>query len=411
MKLTHRFSPARSTAKRFAALCGVCLLLQTPLSAPLSALIPTYTAQTETAFAVTQSDVDAARKQLEDLNAQLTQKTEQLSSATDELEQLDYEIAQKEEEIAQTEQTLSEKRTTMNDYIRQNYKDGTSSVLDFLLGATSPEDLVSRTYYVSRVTERQAKLIAEVQTISHQLNEQKVDLQKSQAVQQSKVDALQNDIESYGTQIQDAQQLVNSLSEEVRQQLEDEKNAALSNVQEAVSIGGAAVEAAAAGTNAASAGNTTAAEQSGGQPTQSDTDSSSEAAVENNTNDQSSASSQPVDTTPTPASGGGLSTAYAALGKPYVYGASGPNSFDCSGLVVYCYGYRYGRTTYSMIAGLQAAGRWKTDKSQLAVGDLVFTGTGHVGIYIGNNQMIHAPYPGTVVQIATLWAFYGGGTY
>ena len=95
------------------------------------------------------------------------------------------------------------------------------------------------------------------------------------------------------------------------------------------------------------------------------------------------------------------------LGKSYVYGASGPDTFDCSGLTSYVYrkvtGIDIGRTTYDQIkAGVRVS------KDELQEGDLVFPHTGHVGIYIGNGLMIHAPHTGDVVKIAPVYAFYEG---
>ena len=64
-----------------------------------------------------------------------------------------------------------------------------------------------------------------------------------------------------------------------------------------------------------------------------------------------------------------------------------------------------------MIGSLQASGDWKTSMSELNVGDLVFRHSGHVGIYIGDGMMIHAPSPGRSVCIAPVYSFYGGGAY
>ncbi|MFE9818631.1 NlpC/P60 family protein [Streptomyces sp. NPDC005773] len=94
--------------------------------------------------------------------------------------------------------------------------------------------------------------------------------------------------------------------------------------------------------------------------------------------------------------------AYTALGKPYVWGATGPSSFDCSGLTQAAYrsaGVSLPRTTYTQIN----AGR-RVSRSELAPGDLVFfySGITHVGLYIGNGQMIHAPRPGAPVRIAPI---------
>ncbi|MEU0128531.1 MULTISPECIES: C40 family peptidase [unclassified Streptomyces] len=94
--------------------------------------------------------------------------------------------------------------------------------------------------------------------------------------------------------------------------------------------------------------------------------------------------------------------AYGALGKPYVWGATGPASFDCSGLTQAAWraaGVSLPRTTYTQIN----AGR-RVSRSELAPGDLVFfySGVTHVGLYIGGGQMIHAPRPGAPVRIAPI---------
>ncbi|MFR0357760.1 C40 family peptidase [Streptomyces sediminimaris] len=94
--------------------------------------------------------------------------------------------------------------------------------------------------------------------------------------------------------------------------------------------------------------------------------------------------------------------AYSKLGSPYVWGATGPDAFDCSGLVQAAYhsaGVSLPRTTYSQID----AGR-RVSRSELAPGDLVFfySGISHVGIYVGNGQMIHAPNPSAPVRLAPI---------
>ncbi|WP_031171739.1 C40 family peptidase [Streptomyces durhamensis] len=95
-----------------------------------------------------------------------------------------------------------------------------------------------------------------------------------------------------------------------------------------------------------------------------------------------------------------VSYAYAKLGSPYVWGAAGPNAFDCSGLAQAAYraaGITLPRTTYTQIN----AGR-RVSRSELQPGDLVFfySGISHVGIYVGNGQMIHAPNPSAPVRLA-----------
>lgn len=90
-----------------------------------------------------------------------------------------------------------------------------------------------------------------------------------------------------------------------------------------------------------------------------------------------------------------LETALNLLGKPYEYGASGPDRFDCSGFVNYCYqaaGLSAPRTS-SEIGALA-----NISQSELLPGDIVWR-SGHVGIYVGNNQVIHSQNTGTGVML------------
>jgi cell wall-associated NlpC family hydrolase len=94
--------------------------------------------------------------------------------------------------------------------------------------------------------------------------------------------------------------------------------------------------------------------------------------------------------------------AYAQLGKPYVWGGAGPNSFDCSGLTMRAWGAAGVGLSHN--AAAQQASIPSVSVSALEPGDLVFFGSPayHVGIYIGGGRMIHAPHTGTVVQITSL---------
>ncbi|MFJ4836297.1 NlpC/P60 family protein [Streptomyces sp. NPDC088747] len=97
-----------------------------------------------------------------------------------------------------------------------------------------------------------------------------------------------------------------------------------------------------------------------------------------------------------------VSYAYGKLGAPYVWGATGPDAFDCSGLSQAAYraaGIALPRTTYAQInAGSRVS------RSELQPGDLVFfySGISHVGIYVGNGQMIHAPNSNAPVRLAPI---------
>jgi cell wall-associated NlpC family hydrolase len=92
--------------------------------------------------------------------------------------------------------------------------------------------------------------------------------------------------------------------------------------------------------------------------------------------------------------------ALSRLGRPYVWGATGPDQFDCSGLTQWSYaraGIHLDRTTYQQIYDGMPVPR-----SQVRPGDLVFPSTGHVQMAIGNNLVVEAPHAGATVRISPL---------
>jgi len=106
-----------------------------------------------------------------------------------------------------------------------------------------------------------------------------------------------------------------------------------------------------------------------------------------------------------------IDTAMAQRGKPYVWAASGPGSFDCSGLTAFAYHAAGIDLPHS--SALQSTMGKAVGRADLQPGDLVFfySPVSHVGIYIGNGQMVHAPTTGDVVKVASLdsvGSFVGG---
>jgi cell wall-associated NlpC family hydrolase len=98
------------------------------------------------------------------------------------------------------------------------------------------------------------------------------------------------------------------------------------------------------------------------------------------------------------------------LGTPYVWGGGAPGGFDCSGLVSWAYaqvGVSLPHSTYAQYnMGVAVS------KDQLQPGDLVFfDGLGHVGLYIGGGQFVHAPHTGDVVKISSLGEGWYSSTY
>jgi cell wall-associated NlpC family hydrolase len=93
--------------------------------------------------------------------------------------------------------------------------------------------------------------------------------------------------------------------------------------------------------------------------------------------------------------------AKAQIGKPYAYGASGPGSFDCSGLTQFA--HRQAGISIPRTTGAQYSAARKVAKSSARPGDIIFFGTSHVGIYVGGGQMVDAPKAGTRVTQRPMW--------
>lgn len=96
--------------------------------------------------------------------------------------------------------------------------------------------------------------------------------------------------------------------------------------------------------------------------------------------------------------------ALAQVGKPYRWAAAGPGSYDCSGLVMMSY-RQVGVSLPHQTGGIIRVGQ-PVARGQLQAGDLVFPSSGHVGIYLGGGQMVHAPKPGDHVKVSPVYAFW-----
>lgn len=94
------------------------------------------------------------------------------------------------------------------------------------------------------------------------------------------------------------------------------------------------------------------------------------------------------------------------VGKRYAWGATGPNTFDCSGLVVYSYA-QAGRTVPRYSSKMMASRATRVAKSNMRPGDLVFvySPVSHMGIYVGNNQIVHASNQRTGVKMSSLSSY------
>ena len=344
----------------------------------------------------------AKQSEVSSLQSQLTTLMGKVNTLESELIQTGEDITKAQGDLEVAQEKEKEQYAAMKKRIKYMYEAGNDSAFETLVTSEDFTDLLSKAEYVQNVHSYDRKQLQEYVETKQQISDLKDSLEKDQKELESK----QVEYEKQGDNLNN---LITSKSAEVANLDSEIQAAAEAAAREAAER--AAREAAEKAAKEAerqqtAASNNNAASTSNRNNTTSNRNNttSSSTATSNRNNTTSSSSSASVATKPsnsssstttsgTNANGGSIvSRAYSQLGKPYVWGACGPNSFDCSGFVSYCLTGSYSRlgTTLTFMG-------W-TRVSNPQPGDVVTTAT-HCGIYIGNGQMIHAPHTGDVVKV------------
>ena len=321
----------------------------------------------------------AKQSEVSSLQSQLTTLMGKVNTLESELIQTGEDITKAQGDLEVAQEKEKEQYAAMKKRIKYMYEAGNDSAFETLVTSEDFTDLLSKAEYVQNVHSYDRKQLQEYVETKQQISDLKDSLEKDQKELESK----QVEYEKQGDNLNN---LITSKSAEVANLDSEIQAAAEAAAREAAER--AAREA--AERQQAAASNNNAASTSNRNNTTSNSSSSSSSA---SAATKPSNSSSSTTTSGTNANGGSIvSRAYSQLGKPYVWGAYGPNSFDCSGFVSYCLTGSYSRlgTTLTFMG-------W-TRVSNPQPGDVVTTAT-HCGIYIGNGQMIHAPHTGDVVKV------------
>jgi cell wall-associated NlpC family hydrolase len=364
----------RTPALATAALTSVALLSQTAEAAPTADEKPS---------------LEEVEKKVDDLYRQAESATEKYNAAKERTTKQRKRVDTLLDDVAKRAQKLNEAREELGSYAAAQYRTGVAAPdTTTLLLADSPQDYFDRTHLMDRLTSRQKGAVDDYfaqqsETMQKRrqasesletLTESQTELQAAKATVQKKL-ATARELLSQLT----AEEKARLAAIEKRKQEEAARRAAELARQQAE-----AEEQRRQQEEAAAAGQEAAQEEAG--------DGSSSSS--NGTGETSA----PADSTYAAKAGKALAFARAQIGKPYVWGATGPGSYDCSGLTQAAWkaaGVTLPRTTYDQVAS-------GTTVSLAAAqpGDLVFfyDDVTHVGIYIGNGMMIHAPKPGAYVR-------------
>ena len=292
----------------------------------------------------------------------------QINQIEEDLTEKGEQIIQTTADLAEAEETEKQQYEDMKLRIKYMYEQGNGSAVEALVTSEDFSDLVNKAEYVQNVHDYDREKLAEyvatkeqVAELKTSLEEEQKDLEEKEAQFTEKQESLNTMISSKEAEIADLDAELQEIAAEAARQQEEERRA-----QEAAN-------------NRNNGGNNNQGNSGSG---------SGSGGNKGNGGTTSGSSSSYVP-------GDAVSRAQSALGKPYVWGAVGPDAFDCSGLVGFCLTGKYKRTyTSSSFAGLP-------EVSDPRPGDVCYR-PGHVGLYVGNGQMIHAPHTGSVVKYASV---------
>ncbi|MEU7060519.1 NlpC/P60 family protein [Streptomyces sp. NPDC046197] len=288
--------------------------------------------------------LDEVKSKVDELYQQAEQATEKFNGAKDKQEKLQKEISTIQDNVARGQQELNKLRDGIGSMAAGQYRSGGIDPSLQLFLSSNPDDYLDKASTLDQLSGQQIEALKKIQDKQRELAQE-----RAEATEKLKdLAATRTELGKKKQEVQDklgeAQKLLNSLTAKQKAELAAQQTRASRASQRTALDGG---------------GNVTGSGRAGAA----------------------------------------FSWAQAQLGKPYVYGASGPGAYDCSGLTSQAYaaaGISIPRTSEAQAN----IGSRIYSSSQLQVGDLVFFygDLHHVGLYAGNGQVLHAPHTGAVVR-------------
>jgi cell wall-associated NlpC family hydrolase len=316
--------------------------------------------------------------QLQRLSDSLERARSQYDASTAQLAKIQRDLRENRHELRVAKHNLKAGQRTIAQRLVALYRSDDASTLEVILGARSLDDMITRMDSAKSVTSQDAHVLAQVKQFRIAIKHSGEVLKKAKADQQRVVAQRAAAKASIESQITQGNNLLASIKGQIAQMVAADR---ARQVQMAA-----------------------AARQR--IELQHRVQQSDETVV------GVSAAAPQAETVvaPPPTHGGVVGVALSQLGTPYVWAGSAPGGFDCSGLVMWAYAQVGVSLPHSSYAQYNAG--VPVSRDQLQPGDLVFfDGLGHVGIYIGGDQFVHAPHTGDVVKISSLSEGWYTSTY
>ncbi|MFZ3559359.1 NlpC/P60 family protein [Streptomyces sp. BH055] len=353
-----------------AALTSVALLSQTAQAAP--------------AQPSSKPRLEEVQKKVDTLYRQAEVATQKYNGAKERTDAKKQQVDKLLDDVAQRTEEMNTARQKLGRYAAEQYRSGSVSDTATMFLADDPEDYFSQRQLMSRLTDEQKKSIDDYQKQTRETAKKRTEAQSSlQDLTESQTE-LRSTKETVQTKLSDARQLLSKLTAEEKARL-----AAIEKAKEEAARKKAAELA--EKQRAAEAAKRKAAEAA------------KEREQSSGSSSGSSGSSGSSDASYATKAAQALAFAKAQEGKPYVWGATGPDSYDCSGLTQAAWksaGISLPRTTWDQVE----IGK-TVPLSDIQPGDLVFfyDDISHVGLYMGDGMMVHAPKPGAVVREESIY--------
>ncbi|GAA2443676.1 NlpC/P60 family protein [Streptomyces macrosporus] len=290
---------------------------------------------------------DEVKAKVDKLYEEAEAATEKYNGAKEKQDKLEKQVGNLQDSVARGQDELNDLRDSLGTMATAQYRSGGMDPSLQLFLSSDPDSYLAKASALDQLGSKQAEALKKIQSKQRSLAQQREEAsEKLKDLEETRKELGEKKKKIQG-KLAEAQRLLNTLTAKERQELAAEEERANRASTERVDLG-----------TSASASNRAAA---------------------------------------------ALSAAQTKIGSPYVWGATGPNSFDCSGLTSWAYaqaGVSLPRTSQAQAN----AGTRISSQSQLAPGDLVifYSDLHHVGLYAGNGQILHAPKPGANVRYESI---------